>query len=69
MSQYAKVEGRNPTLVKVENSAYLNLIAKLNVTLDIPNGLSHYLLLLNDSVLDIACATFSVFYHEDYSND
>ena len=69
MSQYAKIEGRNPTLVKVENSAYLNLIAKLNVTLDIPNGLSHYLLLLNDSVLDIACATFSVFYHEDYSND
>ena len=47
MSQYAKIEGRNPTLVKVENSAYLNLIAKLNVTLDIPNGLSHYLLLLN----------------------
>lgn len=33
------------------------------------NRLSHYLLLLNDHVLDIACATFSVIYHEDYSND
>ena len=39
-----------------------------DVTLDIPSGLSHYLLLLNDHVLDIACATFSVIYHEDYSN-
>ena len=69
MSQYAKINGRrNPTtLVKVENSAYLKLIAKLNITPEATSNMSHYLLLMNDHVLDVACTSYYVIYHEEYS--